>query len=55
MAGKLNIKATNCAFHSIDPRHASTLYAAGYEYSSPHPSQVWKSIDGGANWIRFTD
>ena len=39
---------------AIDPQNPSTLYAANSGYFSPEPTRVFKSIDGGANWIALS-
>jgi photosystem II stability/assembly factor-like uncharacterized protein len=36
---------------AIDPQNPSTVYAANSGYFSPEPAQVFKSTDGGANWV----
>src|SRR3954469_3388638 len=44
----------NLAAVAIDPQNPSTVYVAANGSSPSEPTQVFKSIDGGANWIAIS-
>ncbi|PYR96057.1 MAG: hypothetical protein DMG16_28915, partial [Acidobacteria bacterium] len=47
---RIGPEGVNLAAVAIDPQNPSTVYAANNGSSASEPTQVFKSIDGGANW-----